>query len=75
MAKSNLYVVLTNEKKLGDALIAYNAVARYFSKNQKKGLLLTRRNYALFTRSLPIKSFTYWGHLDRDMILPIVSFF
>ena len=75
MAKSNLYVVLANEKKLGDALIAYNAVARYFSKNQKKGLLLTRRNYALFTRSLPIKSFTYWGHLDRDIILLVVSFF
>jgi len=75
MAKSNLYVVLTNEKKLGDALIAFNAAASFAEniKSTEKLILFARFEYAFLCSHERIRVVPFIGGIDRILLLLILS--
>jgi len=73
--KVRLLVIVTNEKKLGDAIIAFNAVKIFLEdlNTSDRVILLVRRGYHLLAKDLKVRRVLYVGGFDRGVIISLLS--
>jgi len=66
---SKITLVITNEKKLGDSIVAYTAAHNYSVFNNSDMILLSRYNYSLIAKRYnSFKTISYKGKYDLFII-------